>query len=509
MNLNKITQKYLEEFPGDLSGNPMQRQTPGVLYSSTQPVELKNPELLLFNEKLSEQIGLGKMHNHHFEFLAAQNLPSHLRTYATAYAGHQFGKWAGQLGDGRAIFAGEIENRLGKTTEIQWKGAGATPYSRFADGRAVLRSSLREYLMSEALFHLGVPSTRALSLCLTGEEVIRDEMYSGNPRPEKGAIIIRTAESFLRFGHFELLSAQKDYALLQKLADFSIQNYFTSISADKSVESYKKFFADICKKTALLIVEWMRIGFVHGVMNTDNMSILGLTIDLGPFSCLDEYNLNFTPNTTDLPGRRYAFGRQAQMAQWNLWQLANALFPLIKDEKFLEDTLNNFSDFFWQKHDEMLCQKFGFEQITAEDGDFFSYWQNEMQKWNADYTLFFTKLEAADEHSSAAHFQDIFYGETPTESFNRFLKLYFDRVSKNVQPESRKILMAKANPKFILRNYLLYECISELNEGKMVLLHKILQALERPYEEIHHEFSVKRPAKYDGTPGTSLLSCSS
>ena len=327
MNLNKITQQYYSLFPADLSGNTMQRQTPGVLLAAVEIEKFQTPELILFNEKLAEEIGLGKIDDEQDAmFLNAAYVPQHLQTYATAYAGHQFGNWAGQLGDGRAIFAGEIANKNGKKTELQWKGAGATPYSRHADGRAVLRSSVREYLMSEAMHHLGIPTTRALSLSFSGENVLRDMMYDGNPAYEKGAVMMRTAESFLRFGHFELLSAQKETDTLKKLTDFTIENYFPEIDS-KSPAKYAEFFAEVSNRTSDLIVEWYRVGFVHGVMNTDNMSVLGLTIDYGPFSFLDEYSLNFTSNTTDLPGRRYAFGNQAKIAQWNLWQLANALFP--------------------------------------------------------------------------------------------------------------------------------------------------------------------------------------
>ncbi|HMU08207.1 MAG TPA: YdiU family protein, partial [Kaistella sp.] len=393
MNLDKITQQYLDKFPGDFSGNPMQRQTPKVLFSTTDIVEFQNTELLVFNERLSEEIGLGKVENEEdLKFMNAERIPKNLKTYATAYAGHQFGNWAGQLGDGRAIFAGEIENSKGKKTELQWKGAGATPYSRHADGRAVLRSSVREYLMSEAMHHLGIPTTRGLSLSLSGEKVVRDMMYDGNPEYENGAVMMRTAESFLRFGHFELLSAQNEIETLQKLTDFTIENYFPEIDS-KSPEKYSEFFQNVSERTANLIVEWYRVGFVHGVMNTDNMSILGLTIDYGPFSFVDEYSLNFTPNTTDLPGRRYAFGNQAKIAQWNLWQLANALFPLIKDEKKLEKTLNDFNEIFWKKHDEVMAKKFGFNEVLEGDDQLFTDAQKLLEDLKLDYTLFFNRLE--------------------------------------------------------------------------------------------------------------------
>lgn len=514
MNLNQITQPFLENFPGDFSGNLMQRQTPGVLFSVVEPAHFDHPQLIVFNEELSEEIGLGKIDSENdVEFLHSNFIPENLKTYATAYAGHQFGNWAGQLGDGRAIFAGQITNEEGKKTELQWKGAGATPYSRHADGRAVLRSTLREYLMSEYLYHLGIPTTRALSMSFTGEDVIRDIMYNGNAKAEKGAVMIRTAESFLRFGHFELLSARKEHDLLQKLADFAIENYFPEIDVNDE-HRYIKWFKIISERTADLVVEWFRVGFVHGVMNTDNMSVLGLSIDFGPFSMMDEYNLSFTSNTTDIPGRRYAFGEQGKMAQWNLWQLANALFPLIKDTEKLQKILDGFSDYFWQKHDEMLTLKFGFDELLEEDLNFFVEWQNLMQDLKIDYALFFTKLESfEDELNARGHFAEVFYAnlsENQASQFSAFIKKYQERLQKNnISREESKGLMSQNNPKFILRNYLLFECIEELDNGKKELFNKLLEAIKKPYQEIYPEFSGKRPPKFDDVVGCTSLSCSS
>ena len=461
MNLDQIKQPFLDLFPGDTSGNSMQRQTPKVLYSLVEIMKFDEAELLSFNEKLSEEIGLGKIENEEdLDFLSATKLPSNMKTYATAYAGHQFGNWAGQLGDGRAIFAGEITNNLGQKTEIQWKGAGATPYSRHADGRAVLRSSVREFLMSEAIFHLGIPTTRSLSLSLSGENVMRDMMYDGNAAYEKGAVMIRTAPSFLRFGHFELISAQDEIDTLKKLADYTIENYYSEIDG-QNPQKYAEFFQKVAERTADLIVDWYRVGFVHGVMNTDNMSILGLTIDYGPFSFIDEYSLSFTPNTTDLPGRRYAFGNQAKIAQWNLWQLANSLFPLIKDEKILEETLNNFTEIFWQKHDLMMAKKFGFEEVLEKDGEFFSKAQQVWEDLEIDYTLYFNKLETlSDATDVKEHFKSIFYNTISEEEFSafeNFISEYKVRLEKNKISHSESVdLMKKSNPKFILRNYLLF-----------------------------------------------------
>ena len=513
MNIEDIRQPFLKKFPGDFSNNPTQRSTPKVLFATIKPAGFEQPQLIAFNEALSEEIGLGKFEKKDLNFLVGSDLPDHVQTYATAYAGHQFGNWAGQLGDGRAILAGEITNAEGKKTEIQWKGAGATPYSRRADGRAVLRSSVREYLMSEAMYHFGIPTTRALSLAFTGEDVIRDIMYNGNPQYEKGAVVIRAAESFLRFGHFELLYAQQEYTLLQDLLDFTIENYFPEIVSPNH-QKYKDFFENVCTRTADLMVEWFRVGFVHGVMNTDNMSILGLTIDYGPYSMMDEYQLNFTPNTTDLPGRRYAFGKQAQISQWNLWKLANALLPIIKDEKFLENTLKNFGIYFWETHDKMLCKKFGFDGMKKGDEEFFSNWQGFMQDLELDYTLFFNQLEKITPDTDLKeHFSPVSYTILDEEKLRRlkdFIELYQSRIHSNtISREESLDLMKTTNPKFILRNFLLYECIEEISNGKTELLTKLTLALENPYQELFPEFSVKRPSNYDDTAGCSTLSCSS
>lgn len=509
MNLTHITQRYLDAFPADLSGNLHQRQTPGIIAAAVAPAGFPGAELLHFNAELAKKIGLGSLQEQaDTDFLNANISTIPIKPYATAYAGHQFGNWAGQLGDGRAIYAGEILNDAGHYTELQWKGAGATPYSRHADGRAVLRSTVREYLMSEAMYHLGVPTTRALSLSLTGENVVRDVMYSGNPAPEKGALMMRTAESFLRFGHFEYPAASGNLALLKGLADFTIENYFKHLKPGQ----YLEWFAEVATRTAGLIVHWYRVGFVHGVMNTDNMSILGLSIDYGPYAMLEEYNLSFTPNTTDLPGRRYAFGEQGKIAQWNLWQLANAVFPLINDAAALQQVLDNFGETFWQKHDEMLCGKFGFDSFKTSDREFFTDWQSLMQDLQLDHTLFFQKLEQFDT-LSREDLVGISYlplTEDHFMLFNRFIEAYRNRLDYNKAPGMADLALMKANnPRFILRNYQLFECIEALNQGDRSHFDRLYSALLSPYETPDPELNLRRPEKYNQVAGCSMLSCSS
>ncbi|MDE5449516.1 protein adenylyltransferase SelO family protein, partial [Elizabethkingia meningoseptica] len=371
-----------------------------------------------------------------------------------------------------------------------------------------------EYLMSEAMYYLGIPTTRALSLVKTGEQVVRDMFYNGHPEAENGAVIIRTAESFIRFGHFELLAARQEQDILKKLMDWVIDKHFPHIDESTDEEKYLVWFKEVCERTADMIVGWFRVGFVHGVMNTDNMSVLGLTIDYGPYSMLDEYSLNFTPNTTDLPGRRYAFGKQANIAHWNLFQLANAIFPIINNQEGLENILDNFSKYFWGKYDVMMAHKLGLDAVKESDQQLLLEWQKLMDELKLDYTLFFSLLEKVDDQTDVVvHFEPCFYYK-PTG--NQILQLkdftthYIVRIKENTISDAQRLQQMKAaNPKFILRNYLLYQCIQETDEGDFTLLNKILEALKQPYQELFPEFSVKRPDWAGDQPGCSTLSCSS
>jgi uncharacterized protein YdiU (UPF0061 family) len=256
------------------------------------------------------------------------------------YGGHQFGQWAGQLGDGRAISLAEVDQSApGQRWELQLKGAGPTPYSRRADGRAVLRSSLREFLCSEAMHHLGIPTTRALSLVTTGEPVVRDMFYDGHPQDEPGAIVCRVAPSFVRLGNFELFASRSEVETLRRLADYVMATHFPELGPPSSAESYAAWFAEVCRRTAIMIAHWMRVGFVHGVMNTDNLSILGLTIDYGPYGWLEPYDPVWTPNTTDAGGRRYCYANQPRIGLWNLSQFGHALRPLLETAEGIEQGL--------------------------------------------------------------------------------------------------------------------------------------------------------------------------
>ncbi len=334
---------FVRCLPGDSNGATTSRQVLGACYSLVTPTPVQAPALLAWSEEAGELLGIarpGEARGPLVDVLGGNRVLPGMRPFASCYGGHQFGNWAGQLGDGRAISLGEIVDPCAQRWELQLKGAGPTPYSRHSDGRAVLRSSIREFLCSEAMHHLGVPTTRALALVATGDRVTRDMFYDGRPRQEPGAVVTRVAPSFVRFGNFEILSARGDHALLKKLADYVLVHHFPELGTPVAA-TYERWFAEICRRTAIMVAHWMRVGFIHGVMNTDNMSILGLTLDYGPYGWLDHYEPGFTPNTTDAAGKRYCYGNQPGVAEWNLLQLARALLPLVGEPTPLEGGLEH------------------------------------------------------------------------------------------------------------------------------------------------------------------------
>src|SRR2546421_7094902 len=357
--------KFENSFVRDLPADPVlvnvTRQVSNACYTRVEPTPVAAPRLLGWSEALGESLGLSHPGAEAVQVLGGNRVLPGMQPYAARYGGHQFGHWAGQLGDGRAITLAEIIATDGSRQELQLKGAGKTPYSRTADGRAVLRSSLREFMCSEAMFHLGVPTTRALSLVGTGEAVIRDMFYDGHPAPEPGAIVCRVAPSFVRFGNFQILAANNELDVLATLADYVIRQHYAG-------QTYATWFQELCRRTALLMVDWMRLGFVHGVMNTDNMSILGVTIDYGPYGWLEGYDPMWTPNTTDAQGRRYAYGNQPQIAQWNLVRLAEALVPLIERQP-LEEGLNRYAEAFNDGWRRALAAKLGLASVQPGDDE--------------------------------------------------------------------------------------------------------------------------------------------
>ena len=437
--------------------------------------------------------------------------------YAACYGGHQFGHWAGQLGDGRAITLGETVNAAGERWELQLKGAGPTPYSRRADGRAVLRSSIREFLCSEAMHHLGVPTTRALSVVTTGEPVMRDMFYDGHAKAEPGAVVCRVAPSFIRFGNFEIFAARGEDETLRQLVDFTIARDYPHLEGGTAAKR-AAWLAQVCERTAEMVVHWMRVGFVHGVMNTDNMSILGLTIDYGPYGWLDDFDPNWTPNTTDAQGRRYRYGQQPGVAQWNLIRLAEALSPAFDGEQPLRDALDRYAAVFTPGYDAIMAAKFGFrdrgeaEHALIGDGLALLY-EAEM-----DFTRFFRALgeigDAIPEQDAVALLGDVFYDEQKraahAERLEAWLRGWHARVA--VEPAAaRRERMHRANPRYVLRNYLAQEAIDLAEQGDASRVHELLDVMRRPYDDQpgRERFAQKRPDWARHRAGCSMLSCSS
>ena len=452
--------------------------------------------------------------NQFLEVMTGNSIIENSKPFAMCYAGHQFGNWAGQLGDGRAINLGEIKNWA-----LQLKGAGPTPYSRTADGLAVLRSSIREYLCSEAMHHLGVPSTRALSLSLTGDQVLRDVLYNGNPAYEKGAIVSRVAKTFLRFGNFELFAARNDLKNLKILADYTIKSHFSHLG-NPCKEVYLKFFQEITNKTLEMIIHWQRVGFVHGVMNTDNMSILGLTIDYGPYGWLEGFDFGWTPNTTDKQHKRYRFGNQPTIGLWNLYQLANALYPLIDETAPLEEILEGYKSNFEKKSQDMMRAKLGLILAKETDINLIQSLEDNLQAIETDMTIFFRLLSSFKKEQPEKGIeliQNAFY--TPEKLVGKVLtdwKHWFASYAKRLEKETisyeeRDQHMKTTNPKYVLRNYMAQLAIDNANKGDFLLLEELHQLLKKPYEEqpkFEHWFA-KRPEWARHKVGCSMLSCSS
>ncbi len=442
--------------------------------------------------------------------------------YAMCYGGHQFGNWAGQLGDGRAINLAEVVHD-NQRWALQLKGAGETPYSRSADGLAVLRSSIREHLCSEAMYHLGVPTTRSLSLILTGDEVLRDVLYDGNAVYEKGAVVCRVAPSFVRFGSFQIFAARRDNENLKKLADYTIRHFFPNLE-EGTKEGYIQFFQEVADRTLDMVVHWQRVGFVHGVMNTDNMSILGLTIDYGPYGWLEGYDDNWTPNTTDAQGKRYRYGNQPGIALWNLVQLGNALVPLVEETKPLEEILAGFREKYAEKYMTMMRHKLGFQLEKDEDEEIIGDLEKMLQATETDMTIFFRKLSyfgrqtKTDGHGKFLQpVMDAFYKpEEVKDEVLKFWREWFDKYlnrlgNEEATDEERRTWMNRANPKYVLRNYMAQMAIDKADKGDYSLIDELYQLLKKPYDEQleHERWFVKRPEWARHKVGCSMLSCSS
>ena len=528
--LNSLDQLNFENlFVRDLPADPItetcQRKVDGACYSRVSPLNVKQPRLLKASQEMLDELELDRDIASSEKFLqvfSGNRVLSQMKPYAMCYGGHQFGHWAGQLGDGRAINLGEVKTSQGKRWTLQLKGAGPTPYSRGADGLAVLRSSLREFLCSEAMYHLGVPTTRALSLVLTGEQVERDMFYDGHPQFEPGAVVCRVSPSFLRFGNFQIFSARKDLDSLKTLLDFCLRVDFPHLPAP-SKDSYLEWFNEVCRLSADMVVHWMRVGFVHGVMNTDNMSVLGLTIDYGPYGWLEDYNPDWTPNTTDAQGKRYRYSQQPQIVHWNLLQLAEAIYPLIGDPKPLEQALTNYAGYYQGQWQKMMSMKLGFTEGYEDIEVLFSGLHEVLQWVETDMTLFFRNLadvprsELTDRQRVREVLGDCWYQSGQLdEAYWLKLEQWLGRYQQSLEAagveEAQRIATMNAhNPRFVLRNYLAQLAIDAVERGDHSVLDDLMEVLRRPYDEQpkYQQYAKKRPEWARHRPGCSMLSCSS
>jgi serine/tyrosine/threonine adenylyltransferase len=521
--------RFVRQLPADPITENYRRQVQGACYSLVKPTPVRAPQLVSAAREVADLIELdhGELTTDLFtQIFSGNRLLEGMQPHACCYGGHQFGNWAGQLGDGRAINLGEVKNSRGEHWTLQLKGAGPTPYSRTADGLAVLRSSVREYLCSEAMHHLGVPTTRALSLVLTGEQVRRDMFYDGNPQWEPGAIVCRVAQSFTRFGNFEILSARNDVDLLGRLVDFTIATDYPHL-VGKGIDrnTYIAWFDEICVRTARMIADWMRVGFVHGVMNTDNMSILGLTIDYGPYGWLEGYDPDWTPNTTDAQGRRYRFINQPQIALWNLAQLGNAIYPLVDEVEPLQEGLNSYRRTYAEQWQSDMANKLGLQGFTEQDSELVGELFKALQSTETDMTIFFRLLANLDKDVKtnpdalltvieAAYYQSPDAGSAA--SMANWLHKYQQRLQQDYviyggEQEARRARMNQINPKYVLRNYMAQQAIDKAAQGDFSEVNTMLQLLRNPYDEQpeHHQYFARRPEWARTKAGCSMLSCSS
>lgn len=517
-----IEDTFNRELPADKNLDNTRRQVLDACYSFVTPKQTSAPKLIHISEEMLHEIGLTSNDAKTQEFLelfTGNTTLKNTHPYAMCYGGHQFGHWAGQLGDGRAINLFEVFHNK-KRWALQLKGSGETPYSRTADGLAVLRSSVREYLCSEAMHHLGIPTTRALSLSLTGDQVLRDMLYNGNSAYEKGAVVCRVSPSFIRFGNFEILTARKNIPTLQQLAAYTIKHFYPKITS-QGTQKYIDFFKQVRNNTIAMIIHWQRVGFVHGVMNTDNMSILGLTIDYGPYGWLEGYDHGWTPNTTDAQHKRYRFGNQSYIGLWNLYQLANAIYPLIEDAAPLQEALNEYETLYEAQYITMMKSKLGLIDQHEKDQELIGRLEETLQLTETDMTIFFRNLSSITiKDTSNTAFQKIenaFYlpqeiTETVKSHWLDWLNRYLERIAnQSITDPVRKQQMNLTNPKYVLRNYMAQLAIDKADQGDYSLIEELYQLLKKPYDEQPHaqQWFAKRPEWARHKVGCSMLSCSS
>ena len=459
-------------------------------YHKVMPSPLKHPKLLSYSSDAAALLGLDPAKLDEAELtrlINGETFCDGSDPYAMCYAGHQFGYYVPRLGDGRAINIGTANG-----WHMQLKGAGQTRYSRQGDGRAVLRSSVREYLMSEAMNGLGIPTSRALALIGSEHDVAREQW-------EKGAIVLRLSPSWIRFGSFEYFYYKKKYGKLEALADFAIAESYPHLA--KSEDRYYLFIKEVSERTAKLMAAWQAVGFNHGVMNTDNMSIAGLTIDYGPYAFLDHYDIDYICNHTDTEGR-YSFGNQPYIAQWNLSRLMVALSPLVQQER-MEPLLDDFRTIYTDTYARLMGAKLGLRTHGQEDRLLIRSLLKLLQEQRVDYTAFFRALSQYD--GKSAELEHLFL--LPS-ALHTWLETYDARLKREAyDPLQRHADMLRTNPKYILKNYMLQEAIAQAETGDVTGINTLLKLAKDPYGEHpeYEDFARSTPAEQRNIK----LSCSS
>ena len=452
---------------------------PEAFHGRLQPTPLDGAHLASFNAAAAALIDLDPGEAGRAKFVDCLNgrhpLPG-ADPIAMLYAGHQFGHYVEQLGDGRAIILGEVLNRRGERWELQLKGAGPTPYSRRGDGRAVLRSTIREYLCSEAMHGLGIPTTRALCMLGSAEEVYREQI-------ETGALLLRMAPSHVRFGSFEVFFYRGEHERLRELADYVIEHHYPDLWQRE--DRYPAFYREVVARTARLVAQWQQVGFAHGVLNTDNMSILGLTLDYGPFGFLDDYQPGFICNHSDHHGR-YAFDRQPDIGLWNVSCLAQALLPLLDPEpeaavELARAGFDLYQEEFRSAYDQGMAAKLGLPEAQPGDDALAQGWLDLLASSRADYSNSFRALGefAADPgHTALRH--DL----VDRAAFDAWARDYRQRLARDgMAGDERRARMMGINPRYILRNYLAEQAIRTAQAGDYREIDRLLALLQRPFDE--------------------------
>jgi serine/tyrosine/threonine adenylyltransferase len=467
-----MTQRTLET----LSFDNTYARLPQAFYSRVNPTPFSAPPYLIHaNSAAAELIDLdpGQCTRPEFASLFGGSLVAPgMEPLAMLYSGHQFGVYVPQLGDGRAILLGEATNERGERWDLHLKGAGLTPFSRDGDGRAVLRSTIREYLCCAAMQGLGIPTTQALCLVGSDDKVYREQI-------ETGAMLVRMAPAHVRFGTFEIFYYRKQHEHLKALADYVIQQHFPHLCDVDS--KYVRFFTEVVERTAKLIAHWQAVGWAHGVMNTDNMSILGLTLDYGPYGFMDDYDAGFICNHSDHNGR-YAFNQQPYIGLWNLSCLAQALLPLAEKEA-LKAGLETYQPLFEQEYQKHMRAKLGFLEVQAADDELIRDFLSLLQGSHADYTIVFRELsrfssaEPATKDSLREHFLN-------PDRFDEWATRYRDRLrSEGSRDEERRDRMNRANPKYVLRNYLAQTAIEKAQNKDFSEIDRLFTLLQNPYHD--------------------------